>query len=275
MNDNHPNLCFHLGLEKTGSTFLQLTVFQNLEGVSYHRKSRFKLFEKIVADYPEANHLFTFETDRELFPSIDKIVKTRPDAKVILILRRQDSWLSSKYYYHIRKHGFKTLKEFFNLETGEGEWEKEEFLLRPKIEYLESHFTTPILFLNYDELKKSPEQYVQLILDYCGAKLKPGVDLHKRRKRAFSVKQNRVLMAFNKLYKYEHLGSKSRFWNKLWYKYREFLLHIVAFLAQFVPGFLVSDEALVDKDYLEQVKAHYQEDWEFALSRVTSISTLS
>lgn len=274
LHTNEPGLCFHLGLEKTGSTFLQLTVFRNLQGVLYHRKSKFQSFEQILEQHPNDNHLFTFETDRQLFPSVDKIVASRPDARVILILRRQDSWLSSKYYYHIRKHGHKSLKEFFNVETGEGEWDRDEFYLRPKIEYLESKFKNEILFLNYDELKKDPEKYVRLITNYCGAELKAGVNIHKRRKRAFSLKQNRVLMGFNRLYKYEHLGSNSRFRNRLWYKYREFLLHAVAFVAQFVPASLVSKEPLVDKDYLEQVRKYYEDDWAFAMTKVTSIDTL-
>lgn len=262
------NVFFHLGLEKTGSTFYQGSVFKKLRGIQYHRKSRFKRFEEILQNDPNSKHLFSFETDRQLFPTVDKVAEKLPDARVFIILRRQDSWLSSKYNYHIRKHGFKTLREFFDLESDSGEWKKEEFYLRPKIEYIESKLNQPVLFLNYSELKEDPEKYVGRMLDFMGAELDPNANLHTPRKKAFTLKQNRVLRGFNRWYRYEHLGSNSRFLNRTWYKYREFLLHIVAFLAQFVPGAWVSKEPLIDKSYLEEVRKFYEEDWNYALTKV-------
>lgn len=257
-----------MGLEKTGSTFLQHSVFNHLKGVKYHRKSRFKKYPEILSQDAGGKHLFTFETDRELFPTVDKVAEHLPNAKIIVILRRQDSWLSSKYNYHIRKHGYHTLREFFDLENDKGDWRKDEFYLKPKIDYIESKLKGPILFLNYHELKADADAYVKRITDFLGTELDGQSDIHKPLKPAFSLKQNRVLMAFNRKFHYEHLGSNSRFLNRTWYKYREFLLHTVAFLAQFVPQSMVSQEPLIDKAYLEEVKNYYAEDWSYALTKV-------
>lgn len=259
-----PEVYFHLGLEKTGSTFLQSRVFNRLDGIKYHRKSRFKYLDKIISEDPNSKHFFSFETDRELFNIADEVSRKLPDARVFLILRRADSWLSSKYNYHIRKHGRLSMSEFFDLDSDSGFWKQEEFYLKPKIEYLERAFKKQVLFLNYHELQSNPTQYVSRITNFLQCELRAGANLSKASKPAFSLKQNRILLAFNRAYPYAHLGSSSRFLNRLWYKYREFLLHIVAFLAQFVPGFLVSKEPLIDQRFLDRVKAHYAEDWKFA-----------
>lgn len=262
------NVFFHLGLEKTGSTFYQGSVFKHLRGIQYHRKSKFRRFEEILEAAPNEKHLFSFETDRQLYPTVDRVADLLPNARVFIILRRQDSWLSSKYNYHIRKHGHKTLREFFDLQGDTGEWKKDEFYLRPKIEYIESKLKHPVLFLNYSELKEDPEKYVGRMIDFMGVELSPEANIHKPRKKAFTLKQNRVLKAFNRMYRYQHLGSSSRFLNRSWYKYREFLLHAVAFFAQFIPSAWVSKEPLIDKAYLEEVRAFYEEDWSFALTKV-------
>jgi hypothetical protein len=262
------NITFHLGLEKTGSTFLQLNIFRNLSGIRYHRKSRFKYFQDIILKAPESKHFFTFETDRELPFNVDKIARVLPYANVFLILRRHDSWLASQYHYHIRKHGFLTVQEFFDLENDAGFRKKQELLLRPKIDYIETHMKGRVLFLNFGELKSDPAAYVQRIVSFLQADLDPTADIHRARKKAFSLKQNRILMKFNRFYRYQKAETSSRFLNKVHYKYREFLLHTVAFLARFVPQSLVSQEPLIPKGYLEEVRAYYEEDWQYVLSKV-------
>ena len=255
---------FHLGLEKTGSTFLQYSIFNNLKGIRYHRKSRFKYFPKLLSKYPTEKHLFTFETDAELFNTVDIVAEKIPEANIILILRRQDSWLSSKYNYHIRKHGRTPFSKFLDLRNDDGFLKKESFYLKPKIEYIESKIKGKILFLNYHELKHDPEQYVQRITSFLGAELKPGTDVINPRKKAWTLKQNRVVFAFNKFYQYEHLGSNTRFLNRTWYKYHEFQIHTIAFLARFIPSSWVSNKPLIDKEFLEDVRTYYAEDWKFA-----------
>ncbi|GAB4382577.1 MAG: hypothetical protein Kow0075_14480 [Salibacteraceae bacterium] len=258
----------HLGLEKTGSTFLHERVFTKLSGIRYHRKSRFRYFEQIVDLAPTENHLFRFETDREFFNVVDRIVAHRPDAFVFFVLRRHDSWLKSKYNYHIRKHGFKSLREFFDMDNDMGEWKKSEMLLKPKIDYALQKFPGRVLLLNYDELRSDRRKFIGHILTFTGAELNDFKGLDKPSKPAFSLKQNRILMAFNRAYPYKHLGSRSRFLNRLWYKYREFLLHTVAFLAQFVPSALVSKDPIIDEEYLNRVKDFYRDDWQYALDKI-------
>lgn len=268
MKDDSKKVIVHLGLEKTGSTFLHDAIFTKLRGVEFHRKSRFKRFEQIVDTRPDVDHLFRFETDREFENIVDRIAAHRPGAFVFFVLRRQDSWLKSKYHYHIRKHGFKKLREFFDLKHDTGEWKKDEMLLRPKIDYALKRFPGRVLLLNYQQLRNDQGAFVNAILQFVGATLPDRSGLQKPSKPAFSLKQNRILMAFNRSYPYAHLGSNSRFLNRLWYKYREFLLHVVAFFAQFVPAAWVSKEPIIDQAYLQEVSSYYEEDWAYALKQI-------
>lgn len=262
------DIYFHLGLEKTGSTFYQNRIFKNLKNIRYHRKSRFKYYPQIISRYPESRHLFTYESDLLFNETVDLVAKHLPGANVFIVLRRQDSWLSSRYNYHIRKHGYFTLLGFFDLDGDNGFWKKQYLYLKPKIDYAKSKLNGRLLFLNYHELKENPELFIGRMTSFLHCELKPGTDINKPMKKAFSLKQNRILMGYNKLNKYKMPDTKNKTLRKTYKTYREFLLHTVAFLARAVPSAWVSKKPLIDQAYLKRVKDHYDDDWAYALRAI-------
>ena len=261
-SDQHKEIFVHLGLPKTASTFLQILAFPKLEGIQYFRKRKFKHFVELANASSEKKLLFTTESDRGFDKKLDQVIQNFPDAKIILVFRRQDKWIASKYKYYIRKHGHLSFKDFFDLENDKGFWKKEELYFMPYIDLIKKVSPHPPLVLTFDELKKDHQHFIKRIVTYLDIDMPSQTVENKIIKKSFSEKQLLRLRKFNNFYRYHELRTSSKFLNKVHYKYREFLLHIVAFFAGFTPSSSVKKKELIPSKELEKVEAFYREDWD-------------
>ncbi len=269
---DQPELFFHLGLPKTASTFLQVKVFPRLAGITYFRKKHFNQFASIIAAGAHPRYLFSCEFDRELEAKMELIARDFPQAKILLVFRRHDQWIASKYKYYLRKHGHKSFAEFVDIDSETGEWGRTDLLYRPKIEKAQSLFAHPPLVLNFEELQQNPALFTQRLEAYLGCHIETfrnGVV-----KQAFSPKQLWVVRKLNRSYRYHKLTSSSRSRNRVHYKYREFLLHTVAFLAQFWPGKVVKED-VVQAAELAHIRDAFADDWAYVLTQAAAQSTVS
>jgi len=258
------DLFFHLGFPKVASTFLQKEIFPKLSNIQYHRKRKFNEYMELDADRLTSNHLFSCEFDRELEIKVDEITAMWPDAKVLLFVRRQDKWLLSKYKYYIRKHGYVDFKEYFDIDANNGLLKREELFFEKKIKYIENRCKVKPLVLPHDLLKTNADLFFQLINHYMDTSLSSDAKTGRVINKAFSEKQLICLRKFNQIYRYRKINTPFKIVNKVHYKYRQFLLHIVAFLFRFIPSVFVSQKSLVsDANLLSQIREYYKRDWEY------------
>ena len=258
------DLFFHLGFPKVASTFLQKEIFPKLSNIQYHRKRKFNEYMELDADRLTSNHLFSCEFDRELEIKVDEITAMWPDAKVLLFVRRQDKWLLSKYKYYIRKHGYVDFKEYFDIDANNGLLKREELFFEKKIKYIENRCKVKPLVLPHDLLKTNADLFFQLINQYMDTSLSSDAKTGRVINKAFSEKQLICLRKFNQIYRYRKINTPFKIVNKVHYKYRQFLLHIVAFLFRFIPSVFVSQKSLVsDANLLSQIREYYKRDWEY------------
>ncbi|NVB40669.1 sulfotransferase [Pseudenhygromyxa sp. WMMC2535] len=146
----------HVGLHKTGTTFLQERVFPALEGVRFvhplhvprtgdgpierfmlelffrnaahidyaaHREAIYRWIEDEV-DEPallissEALVGWPIENHANFCVNTDRLAEIFPDAKVMLVVRRQDKWVNSAYN-QLLKAGFSTsIERYLNYRSG-------------------------------------------------------------------------------------------------------------------------------------------------------------
>ena len=262
-NLHDSKIFFHLGLKKTGSTYLQQKIFPKLKGIKYYGKKGFKNYKGKLIAYNHENYLFSHEFDSSLERILKEISKDLPQARIILVLRRQDSWVASKYKYHIKKHGYLNFEEFFDLASNTGLWKKEEFYFRKKIEWIEKYFENKPLILIYDDLKTNPDRFITQITDFLDTQIVENTKDNKVINKALSNKQLKVLKKFNKFYPYVKLNSGSKILKRIHHIYRMFLLHTVSFLGQVIPYQWLGKEALIDHEELEKIREHYLADWEY------------
>ena len=256
-----PKVFFHLGLKKTGSTYLQKNIFPKLKGIRYYGKREFQKYkEKLNTDNHE-KYLFSHEFDASLETKLKEISEDIPQARIILVLRRQDNWVASKYKYYIKKHGYKNFEEFFDLASNTGLWKKEEFYFRKKIEWVEKYFENKPLILIHDDLKTTPDIFIKQITDFLNAQLDEDAKANKVINKALSDKQLMVLKKFNQFYPYVKLNSASKILKRIHHIYRMYLLHTVSFLGQLIPYQWLGREALIAPEKLKKIREYYQEDW--------------
>lgn len=255
-----------MGLTKVASTFLQKEIFPHIEGIQFHRKRDFEEFRTLKDITLDKSHLFSSEKDKRIEDIVDEILNYLPDARFILIVRRHDQWIFSRYKYYIRKHGWKSFEEFFDLESDNGIWKKDDLLLRKKIEHIEKKCMHPPLILTHDLLNSDPDRFLQKLCNYLNGSLQPVARKNAIVNRAFSEKQLIVLRKFNGIKPYEEIRSPSRILNRMHYRYRQFLLHIVAFFALFFPRFLMKRNSLLnDPELLDHVRDYFNDDWQFCV----------
>ncbi len=257
---------FHLGLPKVASTYLQKNIFPFLTDVTFFPKHQYKKYININQTGLKGKYLFSSEKLKRLGEEVENITKIYPSAKIILIFRRHDDWLKSRYKYHIRKNGHETFNEFFNLEQNNGLWKKEDLIYQDKVKLIESLCNEKPLVLTFDQLKNNPDAFVNRILQYLDTGLKPKAKKNKRVNKAFKEKQLIILRKYNSIYPYKPSRSKIKILRRIHVKYRQFLLHIVAFFSQLVPGSLVAEKKLLTTKNIEtlrEAKKYYANDWEF------------
>ncbi len=262
-----PEIFFHLGLPKTGSTYLQHLVFPYLEGIRYFPKKHYKHFEQRISENAGTKKfLFSVEEDKNLRKRMEILARYRSDIRIILVFRRHDSWLASKYKYFIRKHGYASYEEFLTLKqhpNGVGGYEG--LFYRPKIEWAEELFEQPPLVLIFEELKKSPEAFLTPFLDFTGTTLANHAPIKRRLKTAMTEKQLKWVRRYNKRIKYQKKNASSKVWNKIHLKTNQLGLHTVANLARVAPKLWTENEVIIPDGALTKIRQDYKADWQYCL----------
>lgn len=263
-NSQEKDISFHVGLGKTGSTYLQYNVFPKFKDVHYiQRTSYYKLKEVIE----ESNHqkIFTSnEFDDHLERELEPFSKLYPNTKTIMFLRRQDSWMASQYRRYIKNARPHTFKEFFDIEGDTGTWKRNVPYFYPKIEFLKKHFTPEPLIIIYDDFKEKPVEMINLIARYIGVtydlndiSLSP---VHK----SYNEKQLKSMRWISKYtYRGEKEEPKNRFIKYLiHYTYIAPLRYSWLYGSLLVPKTFMGSEPLIAPEELEAVREFYKEDWE-------------
>ena len=85
--------------------------------------------------------------------------------------------------------------------------------------------------------------------------------INKRVNKSFSPKQLKLLRKFNRFYSYSVSTSDSKAIKFVHHKYREFMLHTLAFFIQFLPEIFISNQTLYDQEVLAEINSKFESDW--------------
>ncbi|MDA3819501.1 MAG: hypothetical protein PF590_03410 [Candidatus Delongbacteria bacterium] len=257
------NITFHAGLPRTASTYLQRNVFPAFKGITYVRKHAFGIHDEIIAT---ADKPILLSTEMDLGKGkpnsrgLYTIAEKYPDTRIIIVLRRHDKWIASKYKYHIRKSGTMDFNSFFNLEPNNGFFRREHLRYREIINTIESLFTPRPLVIFQEEIKNAPEQIIGLLASYCDAEVDFSDVKMNKVNYSFSEKQLKLLLKFNRCFSFDE-KKHGRFRKKL----RAAMIHTLAFFGQFLPVKGKTDAPIVPPKKLKQIRDAYADDWKACL----------
>lgn len=248
---------FHVGLSKTASTYLQNRFFDKLSGINYIGNHNYKNYEKILKESKDEKILVSREFDRQFDREVERFAKLYPNAGVIIVLRRHDSWMSSQYKRYVKNGGSKLFGQFFDLENNQGAWAIEDALFYPKLEKIEELFTKKPLVIFYNQIRKNIFDVFDKIAKYTGTSyVKENVNLSRKHK-SYSEKQLKFVRktcAFMK----KDFPINNFFLMRL----RKWTCHLFLYIGAILPKFLFSKKPLIANESLQKVKDYFDDDWQ-------------
>lgn len=255
-------LFFHVGLGKTGSTYLQYRVFPKFKGVYYIQRTKYRRCFDIIKKTNYKRYFVSNEFDRQFPFEINRIANEFPSAKIIMILRRHDNWMASQYRRWVKNGYSKSFQEFIDIEYDQGEWKQSEALFYPYIEMVLDKLHSKPLVLLYDDMVKNPINTIQKIANFVGAEFNPDDISLKRKHSSYSSKQLRFKRVWNKYIPADIKLSKIKI---IAFIQKVFLIKIprygLLYLAKLLPESLSPKRELTPKTYLNQIKDFYSDDW--------------
>jgi len=167
-------LYIHIGLHKTGTTFLQDAIFPNLKGIKYFYKPTningnldtlsLKINEKTLVSDEEISFSMPNRNHVTRLDFIQMLHKKFPNAKIILGLRAYDSWLKSCYSQYIKSGGYLKFDDY-----------KEKYPHLKPSEYRRIIYTLwgeENVFVYWQEnLRKTPQITLKELCDFIGVKV--------------------------------------------------------------------------------------------------------
>ena len=115
---NGQRVVFHIGLHKTGTTWLQKVLFPTLPGISVHRSRDFSKIDRMIDQRDPSRTLIVShegmsgshsvrkqpgEREQRLLENIGQIKQTCPEACIAVGLREQSSWLNASFAEKAKK----------------------------------------------------------------------------------------------------------------------------------------------------------------------------
>lgn len=257
---------FHVGLAKTGSTFLQERLFPHLENIWYLPTHKYKRASSLISQSKAERVLVSREFDRQFDEAVKTFAEVYPDAVPLIIFRQHHSYIASQYRRFV-KNGYRgSFTEFIDIENDTGFFKIRHLDYKRHIRYLEEHFSEKPIVILYDALKNNPQEFAKKISSKISAKLDTGKINFKRKHTSYSEKQLKAVFAFGK---YVNLRKRRYSRHAVLHFFAHKLVSVLRygtlFFAKFIPSSFFGDEPLIKPEETEQIENYFRADWEYIL----------
>ena len=266
MENTGRDIYFHVGISKTGSTFLQNRVFPKLSKTDYIPTNKYhRVFEEIK-NCDSNQILVSREFDRQFEREITLFSSRHRTATPIIVLRKHEEYLASQYKRFV-KNGFKgEIEDFFDLDDDNGYFKALHLNFSYQIGVLKEKFEKEPIVLFYEDLKSSPEDFIR---SFCSLTFSD-IDLEKvnfnKKHISYNEKQLKAIKAVSKYFNLrKRVVFKSHILNLFWRLYQAFFRYGILYLSLVIPNCISSKKPLINPEYLKKVGNHFKDDWESCL----------
>jgi len=218
MNTKMNNLILHIGIQRTGSTFLQKEIFPKMK-INFEKAGNitdFKYFKnmenfssegiKSKINYFLKDNIVNLISDENLwwhenlsynsrFKRLDKIHQVFPNSKIIFGIRNREELLLSWYKKYVIKGG--TLN-FLDFQKKIVSYKDLDF--KPYIKKLNEKFEKDNVYIyQFEILKKQPKSFVKKLSDFID--VEPPEFENKKYNKGYSLWQLKLSLLLNHLWK--------------------------------------------------------------------------
>jgi hypothetical protein len=203
------DLFIHVGLHRTGSTFVQKSLFPKIEELKYYYKPR---LDQLLNLDQEGKILLSDEAfsgriwDADRFNYYRNIYNMYPKAKIIIGFRNHLDWIQSTYSLYLRRFGTLSLEGFFSGDrTNEGLLKRQQLNFDELAKFLIDLFDQkPFIYL-YDEIKTDQKKFINDLSNYMGVSFDHRqIEFSKPLNRGLNGRQQRLCKSLNRFVKSEY-----------------------------------------------------------------------
>ncbi len=215
------------------------------------------------------------EFDRQLESEIKWFTRTFPETRIILLLRRHDSWIASQYRRHVKNGFFREFQEFIDIDEDRGYWKTRELRFYPMVQIIEKYTVHKPLVLFYEDLIRDPIGLVIKISQYTDTSFSKNKISLDRVHKSFSDKQLKFLRSFCRRYiRYFPKEYPNRL--KHWLLFRPWwaFFHLILYISALFPESWISKDVLIKNSDLTMIKDYFEEDWRAVKEYVNSDDSL-
>lgn len=254
---------FHVGLGKTATTYLQYKVFPKLQGIQYIQRTRYRNSLRIIEQSPHEKIFVSNEFDQQLEREAKWFSAKHPDARVILVFRRHDSWIASQYRRFVKNGFYKYFIDFFDMDNDRGLWKHADLNYFVKIQIIEKYFTHKPLVLFYEDMQRDTFAFIDAIARYTGTTYsRDAVSLNSVH-RSYNEKQLKIFRALSKvLFRFDIPQARQPVLRWLQRIAKQGIQYPLLYAALLAPDSFVSKEPLIPQEQLQRIRAHFADDWQ-------------
>lgn len=210
------NLVLHIGLHKTGTTFLQKNVYPYIKEIDflgnkfYHtslakNEQQVKLLSNEGLAGSPYKHPDFFEQFKKNILYFESIFN---QPSYVICFREPSSFIQSIYKQHLHEGGDKSFEEFLSL-SNKSFLSKEDFKFTKFVKFIESKIPTDRLYIyHFDDFKTNPTGIIINQLNFILEKkfenkklIEKLVKINKRSNPSVPLKFEKTLIALNRLNK--------------------------------------------------------------------------
>ena len=265
----HPEIFWHCGMMRTGTTYLQSSVFPLFEGLRYIGKDQYADRSRIVREHPSERFLVSFEVYQggRGVAEIESFATRWPEARPILVLRRQGDWLRSEYKRLLKNGAVREFREVWDPENPAALYKPRDLRLGDRIACLEENFQSQPILLLYEDLRADGLCFIEHLARITGATFRAQTVGLAPKHVSYG---DRELRAFRAVTKYITLRREAPFKPVLAYKaqrlFRDLVRYLVLYGSRILP---MGDHALVAPEVLQTVDDYYRTDWDDCCERAS------
>ncbi|MGM0565711.1 MAG: sulfotransferase domain-containing protein [Bacteroidota bacterium] len=257
-----PEIYWHIGLGRTATTFTQTRIFPKLKGVYFIPKKKFHDADEIIHNTPHQKILLTHENSRNLTPRLKKFAGKYPDARIIVVFRRQDTWIAS-HYRRMVKNGYpEDFNKFYDFENDQGHWKKNDLYYMPLIESINQYFKHKPLLLFHNDLKSQPDKFLGQIMNFLNIDDHDPIDYSPTH---ISYNDNELKVrrwVERNTFLRENQNFRGRRIKKLIQFRNKTLRYAILYTAKAIPEKWINKDPLIPPDELKRIKEFYADDWQ-------------
>jgi len=257
-----PLIFWHCGMMRTGTTYLQSSVFPFFEGLEYIGKDQYANRLQIVAAKREKRFLVSYEVyqgDRGA-EEIRNFARAWPEARPILVLRKQGDWLRSEYKRLLKNGVVRQFSEVWDPSNADAVYQPSDLCLADRIACLEKSFTSKPIILFYEDLRQDGLAFVQELARITGAAFPEETVGLAPKHVSYS---DRELRAFRAVTKFITLRRRAAFKPVVAFQvqrlFRDFVRYLVLYGSRILP---MGEAPLVPEETLGAIDRYYRMDWE-------------